>query len=207
MLGKSTPNLDAFIKEIKYHLKDEGVNCCLRKVRRCKEGLSGYFQLDPIPELFVAMKAPHWQAILVHEYCHFLQYIENEDVFNQYNKSKDVLLLDSHLNEQKRMDNALKYKAVKLTVDMELSCENRVIKLIRAHKLEIDIKEYIKNGNAYLYWHYCLLHKDKWTNKDVRKGYTSKVLGHMPIKYNKDPGKYLDPSPKHMALIEKHYLT
>jgi hypothetical protein len=133
-----------------------GINIKLKNVKylRFKGSTStylGYFCCTS-RTIVVAAKNPCYQEVLIHEYCHYLQWRENADVWLRcYPKYKtdslnlfDDWLLGSRVHKVKKHIAAVR--------DLELDCEQRAAWLMRKNKFG-DVSSYIRKANAYVLWH------------------------------------------------------
>lgn len=127
--------------------------------------VSGYFADKPEPLLACAIGKPveQWFEILVHESCHMDQWIEQGEVW-------DDLYLNGH-DCDKEMDEWLSGKEfteeeaayfIRIMQTLEIDCEKRAIEKIKHLNLSIDITNYIKKANSYLFFYTVMLQTKKW---------------------------------------------
>ena len=150
------------------------------------DGYGGWFSTDIGEEEFVVAMKHHMSfEILLHEYCHFLQWKYDRRLWEKSNLTYDVLfdwisfpsLKDSadikdcdYTNEQ--LDQSLHD-----ILEIEHDCEKRAIKLATNNPIEdFDLDKYKRAVNAYL-WSYHL-------NRELRQRpknpiYTPRVLESM----------------------------
>lgn len=110
-----------------------------------------FFNDDPKPELYVNYFSEHiddWFTIYIHEYGHFLQWKNEWEKWEPYNKY--VVSMNSYLDNE---NNTVTRKTVRKIQEIEIDCEKKVLKLIKKHKLHIDVAEYTQNTNLYIYCH------------------------------------------------------
>ena len=112
--------------------------------------VGGYFSWTE-REIVIDMNS-NWLETLAHEFSHLLilkqtsrrenniQYKSSDMMFSWLSKERELTL--SEIN--------FYIDVVKL---MELECERKTIELIKQFDLPIDIPTYIKNANAYLFYH------------------------------------------------------
>lgn len=127
--------------------------------------VAGYFD-DNKMELGCAIGKPvnEWLQILVHEYCHVEQWIEQcPDWKKLKNKDADILI-DSWLSG-KSFQHKKVIEAMELVKNIELDCEIRSTKMIQFYNLPIDIDLYIRKANSYIYLHAIMLHTRTWPDK------------------------------------------
>lgn len=156
------------------------------------DGYGGWFGNDVDEEEFVvAMKHPMGFEILIHEYCHFLQWKYARDFWESSTEYYDTLfdwIADPTLIvSEEDLD-----KSFKTILTIEHDCESRVLKLIKNNPIEdFDTDKYIRAVNAYL-WSYHI-------NRELRTRpknpiYSDRVLPHMPNIFNSNLDYYLDNS-------------
>jgi hypothetical protein len=140
---------------------------------------SGYFSEDE-KKICVSMKSKDFIGILAHEYSHLRQYIENEELYNYYSKSyiKVFQWLDGARVQkiQHHLDNSLL---------LELDCEKRSVDLMKNFDLGVDIKDYIKRANAYIYFWKYLKYSRKWCNPYNTPSNNESLVSAMPSRFLK----------------------
>lgn len=93
-----------------------------------------------------------FNSLLLHEFCHALQYIE-----------KDIdELVDEWLNFKIEIEKTKLKEYIDLLLNVELDCEIRVVELIKKNKFDLDIDLYTKKGNSYLLFYKKMLQVRKW---------------------------------------------
>lgn len=110
---------------------------------------SGFFD-DQTKQLKVGTDREEdiWLGVLVHEFCHLLQYLDNHPYF------EDEIYADEEFDqwlEGKSVDDIS--EKIKKVRDLELDCEQRSVELIEKFNLPIDVEEYIRMSNAYVLSH------------------------------------------------------
>jgi hypothetical protein len=163
------------------------------------DGFGGWFGAEEgEKELVVALKHHMGFEILIHEYCHFLQWKYDRKLWDKSQLTYDVLfdwinypvfvyspfIKDCKISEQE-LDQSLHD-----ILELEHDCEKRVLKLVKNCPIEdFDTDKYIRAANAYL-WSYHI-------NRELRKRsknpiYSERVLEHMPNTFNPELSFYLD---------------
>jgi hypothetical protein len=166
-----------FLKDIKSHCKQHDTKIILQKTKHMfYEGICINGVFDSYSRTIkVAINKKHndWLHILVHEYAHFTQHIEDAPVWkNGYYKGKDVNALAFEWEKDNKMEKRVATICISKSIDIELDCEKRALKLIKKYNLPIDRVKYIQQANAYLYAYTYLLNNKKW----LRYTYENKAL-------------------------------
>ncbi len=173
-----------FIEFVKSECKKYGVVLSLRNTRYVKAGekikASGYFD-ESVPTLVCAIKKSDFLPILVHEYAHLTQWVDQIPIWKKSYKSlikvnewlcgKEVRSIKDHLA---------------VCRDLELDNEKRSVKIIKKHRLPIDVKDYTRRANAYVQFYNYLAISRKWSDSK-NTPYTNRVLIEaMPCRFNMD---------------------
>ena len=178
------------VKFVKNHLSQNGVKLIIGRGRYVNVGgfrCDGYFD-ESEKIIKVAKKDPNFLETLLHEYCHFLQWIHKTKIFKQ--SDKYCLIVEQWLNG-KPYSKKLVRRAFYWVRKMERECEQIAAKLIDRYELPIDKERYIKNANCYIYAHFFMEQKRKYSaftknpfkNKSVQKVMPTnfKALSHQTI--------------------------
>ncbi len=172
---------DRFVRYVRNHLKEYGFKLYLGKGKEVnsKEGWrsSGFFCLES-RVIAVGTGAPQFIETLVHEYAHFLQWLDST---NSLLEREDTAArhVSDYLHGNKGKLNLTLRKSFQKVMEFERDAEMRAVKCIVTHKLNIPIEMYIKRANLYIYSHYLymLLRKYSW-KKNPNK--SCKVIAEMP---------------------------
>jgi hypothetical protein len=191
---KLTKNDKKFIELVKSECKKHKVSCKLKDVKYLKPTPSikctGYFD-DENRTLQVAMKQRDSFEVLVHEYGHLTQWVEEVPV---YTKATKYLLAVDKWIEGTDLPNAVVDAAIQGCVDLELDNEKRSLKLIQKYNLNIDKELYVKKANAYLYFYHWMRQTRKWSGPNNLPYRNKKIIEAMPTtfrgKYDKLPKKF-----------------
>ena len=177
-----------FIKHVKQECKKHNIKCVLKNTKTVKltddnDRCSGYFDEE---NLVVAMNRPDALQILVHEYCHLTQWVEQCDswVASVKNESHDKLyrwLAGEDIKDIK--------KAISICRDLELDNEKRAIKMIKRFNLPIDIDIYIKKANAYVQYYNYLPISRKWCSPKNTPYKNNRLVELMSSKFNMNYNK------------------
>jgi hypothetical protein len=110
-----------------------------------------------------------WFGILIHEYCHFLQWYENSKIWEEFDRQDFTF--------ENAISNPKKFKKeILVLLKLELDCEKRAIKIIKNNKL-FCTKEYTKFANAILYKYGYLYVNNIWPNSGEKY---KAIAGHCP---------------------------
>lgn len=177
-------------------LLDQGFSVLLHNKENL-DGYGGWFDAED-KEFVVALKHHMGFEILLHEYCHFIQWKTDRKLWDKSQLTYDVLfdwvnypkfhyglpLKDYDVSPEK-LDQSLHD-----ILEIEHDCEKRVLKLVKNCPIEdFDTDKYIRAANAYL-WSYHLNRELRMRPKNPI--YSTRVLEHMPNTFNPDLSFYLD---------------
>lgn len=171
-----------FLHYVRGKCKKHGVSLKLKPVTYIKvDGIrcSGYFD-DSERVMVVAMKNKLALEILVHEFCHLTQFIDNCPPWKNIGDSLDKL---TKWLEGKRVNNI--HKHINAIRDMELDNEKRTVEMIKLFNLDISIKDYIKRANSYIYFYNWIKKSRRWSNPKNSPYKNENVLRIMPDRFQK----------------------
>lgn len=191
---------NAFIAKAINQLLDDGFSIRLPMTKSIDGKYGGYFSADlPTKEFVVAMKRDCSFEIFVHEYCHYLQWKFHRKFFNAKSNGCDVLFswLDGKRFSKKRVK-----QAVKDVIELEWHCESLVCSLIKKYKLDIDIDNYIRGANCYLFFYHTVEKTKSWCSNN-RSPY-SKALRKLASTKLKSLDFYLDSNNYDIKLQKRH---
>ncbi len=130
---------------------------------------SGFFS-DFSRELAVAIDRPaKWiVATLVHEECHFDQWLDENSVWYDHEVSQKFDLFFQWLNGQIELKNP--GDAAKKAVCIESDCEKRALKKIKKRWSHmINPEDYAMSANAYLFSYLYMAHSRNWIKAKLRR--------------------------------------
>jgi hypothetical protein len=151
-----------------------------------KSKCSGLFYMDSKdnPIIKVAkgsLSEEEWFGVLLHEYCHFLQWRDDSKLWNNF--------CNHDITYSQIILKPAKYKKELIALmELEINCEKRVVNIIKNNKL-FNYKTYVQSANAILYKYAVLYKYHKWPD-DNRK--YKKVQDFCPIKILKSYKEYLE---------------
>jgi len=140
--------------------------------------VSGYFD-ETERVIRIGAKRSDWFPLFLHEYCHFCQWKEGK-----FTDLDDIEDLDDWYKPDCLYDYETAEQLTRLYQKVELDCEKRVVRLIRKHKLPIDVEDYIRQANAYVYLYNLALEKKQWIGKGPSG--SKKLKGLSPPTFQRD---------------------
>jgi len=122
---------------------------------------NGYFDEDE-KILVVKKNHPEEIQILLHEYCHMTQWIDQIDLWNDLEKLE--MEFDVWLDKKVEYSPEVVAKDIDHLVALEKDCEERVLKLIEDFSLHdiVNTKIYVQKALAYLSFYYTLPTIRRW---------------------------------------------
>lgn len=147
-----------FIHHVQCHLEEYNFKLIFANSLQVNTGTgfrcSGLF--DETKKIIrVAKKSDNWLETLVHEYCHFLDYLESSNhQLAKEDKALDICekYVRGDIYPSKRVILAFRTAA-----HMEWKCDRRAVKIIQDWNLPINTTTYIREANLYVYLYhlYC----------------------------------------------------
>jgi hypothetical protein len=144
-----------FVSFVKKHLAQYGMKLVIGRGKLVNVGgyrCEGYFD-ESKKIIKIAANCTNFLETLVHEYCHFLQCINNSKIY----KKSDLAgyIIDTWFRGQEYSPEKIK-RAFFLVRAMERDCEKRAVKVIKKFNLKIDSKLYAKKAHCYIYSHFMM---------------------------------------------------
>lgn len=171
-----------FVRHVRKHLREHGCRLVMGRGREVNCGgyrTSGYFN-DGDGEIRVGRKASLWFETLLHEYCHFLQWIEKSPVYRRSDKSNAII--DNWFNG-KQYSNKVIDRSFDVVREMERDCEMRTIRLIKKHNLPVNVERYTRMANCYIYAHYFMREYRKFWPFETDLMHSPNVISQMPANF------------------------
>lgn len=140
--------------------------------------------------------------ILVHEFSHMEQWIDKDPCYTKHliGGYESSTIMSEWLNGREYDYKTVK-KAIDILRDCELDCERRVIKNIEKYKLDINVKKYCKEANAYILFYNYIIRKRRWEYKESPSSIIE-ILDEMPD--NLFSLNYTKLLPEHRKLFDNH---
>ncbi len=141
-------------------------------------------------------------SIFLHEYSHFIQWKTKSHYWigEEYNNAYQEYF------EFKGIENQLKYQH--LIQEVEQDCDKIAVNLIKKHMLDIDIDQYIRESNWYIWMYNIVSELNKWPN--MRYINMQEMCNICPKKfieksrYNRLPAKFLHQIDKTLLIKSKN---
>lgn len=174
------------VNDIRKYATKHGVKLSLEKSQRvvakgetCE--CNGYFDAED-KLMVVAIDKPknEWLPILIHESCHLDQFIDNNYLWQKW--SVGYTMFFDWLGGGVELDNKTLKLCAQDIIDCEKDCEMRTIKKIKKYNLDINVRDYIRGANIYLYsFKYMMLSK-KWKDGIYLN---KELISHSPSTFQK----------------------
>jgi hypothetical protein len=153
-----------FISKAVCELLEDGFSLRLPMTRSIEGKYGGWFSGEAKEKEFVvAMKRDCAFEIFVHEYCHYLQWKERPEFYNNKARGCDIVFdwLDGTDYSDKKLANAFAN-----VIELEWDCERLALQLIKRYKLPIDPKKYTRGANCYLFFYHTVHELRGWTSNN-----------------------------------------
>jgi hypothetical protein len=163
---------------------------------------SGYFESPNVDKntpavLVYAERHPDAPLILVHEYAHMTQWLDELPLW--HSAADSIELVDLWL-EGEEIDSINEH--IRNALNLELDNEKRSVSLIKEWGLLIDPVEYIKKSNAYLQFYLYLMETRKWSSPERSPYMVKEVVEAMSPDFDMDYSK-LDPKIRQIFIDSK----
>jgi hypothetical protein len=158
-----------FVKHVRKHLEEYGFSLTLGRGKKVNVGnarCDGYFiygRTKKERKIRVAKRGQTWIYVLAHEYCHFLQWLDQPEQFTKkLDESQDIVNNVSVGFVNKNWTGKQIRNAFRMVAENERDCERRTVKLLEKWGISFNKDMYIKKANLYVYLHhmwmesYCL---------------------------------------------------
>ena len=168
-----------FVRFVRQHLAQYGMKLIIGRGKFVNSGNSrceGYFH-ECEKVIRIAGTNQYFLQTLVHEYGHFLQYINQVEVYKKSDKAG--IIVENWFNGKDYDKKTLK-RAFLLVRAMERDCEKRALKIIDEFNLKIDKKLYAKRANCYIYTHFLMEKTRKYGTYKKSPYFSKYVLKIMP---------------------------
>ena len=186
---KYTPNEKDFIDFVKSECEKYNVKCDLRNTKFVKMTgsmkCSGWFD-ETAPELVCSMNRVDWIQILVHEYAHLTQWVDNTSLWQQACDSLSIVWdwLDG-------VDAEDIEKHIDVARELEMDNDKRAVKIIKKFDLNVDIENYIQRSNAYHQFYNWMKITRRWCKPSNSPYKNENIINVMPKTFIKNGERFL----------------
>lgn len=168
---------------------------------------NGYFRELPAPELVFCTGQPEdqWLRVLIHEYCHMRQWIDQCAAWTALwvRETVDTTdLIDLWLDYVIEAPQERLKQWVQLSLDNELDCEQRAARLIKKQGLPLYIPDYIRRANAYVMFYHVMRKYRRWYDIGKEPYNVEEVWSQMPENFGELD--YTQLSAEHERLYLRH---
>jgi len=109
----------------------------------------------------VARGRPDWLDILIHEYAHFRQWVEQPaGVYNA--DARASIVVADYLHRGKTPEPAVLRRAFTRVMAFERDAEMRAVAVAKAWGLPVDYAAYARFANLYIYSHHLMRDTGRW---------------------------------------------
>ena len=172
-----------FVQHIREHLEEYGGKLIVGTGKEVNTGegirASGLFNDNPVV-IRVAKNCKDFIGVLAHEYAHFLQWLDCPKNIQSADDNAGIVFFE-WLSGQDYESRDVQ-RAMTRIMAMERDAERRAVSIIKHFDLNVDIEDYIKKANCYIYMHWIMRERRSWNYrrgaKDPMK--SRKLIGMMP---------------------------
>lgn len=169
-----TPAQERFVGRAVRHLTEYGTRVVLDPVAKSDDYGRGYYESGEDRtarggELCLAAGAPvdEWLPILVHEYAHFLQQLDEDAgvpvAYPIVDGEQIRRWYQATSTDKPRRMSARRFRELTLSQQAtEIDADHRAVELMREHRLGINIRDYIRASNAYHLFFSLLAETRRW---------------------------------------------
>lgn len=189
---KLNKNVSRFISHVEEHLSQWGVRIIWGRGRsvHCYGYTSAGFFCDEDKVIKIASKNTFWLDTIVHEYAHFLQWIEGSHLFRKSGHA--IHNVDQWFNREEITKKRLS-RSFYIIRSMERDCEIRACRLARKFDLPIRKEGYAKRANLYIYTHWIMEEKRKFWAYKKDPMQSKYILSLMPNNFRMHTHKRIPP--------------
>jgi hypothetical protein len=190
-------NTQQFVKYVKSECRANGIKVELRKrkylVLSGNIKCSGYFDSECM-KLVVAIDRQDWLPILVHEFGHFTQWMDD---------CKEWRTSGTSLNDIDEWLGGKEVPNIKKSLgkcrDLELDNEKRSVAIIKAWDLPVDTKTYTQKANAYVQFYNWMYFTRRWCTPENSPYKNPAIYKEMPTTFKMN---YKQMSPKYKKVFQ-----
>jgi hypothetical protein len=202
-MGKLKSEVSKFVEQVRTELVSYGFRLCFGRGKLVNGGgwrAAGYF-CDRERLIRVARGRSDWLDILIHEYAHFRQWVEQ--AAHVYNADAAAsITVANYLHGGKTPAPAVLRRAFSRVMAMERDAEMRAVRIAKAHGLPIDEERYARHANLYIYSHHLMRDTGVWrAGSDPHRSW--RIVDMMPSTFKAQPHRSI-PAPVYAAL-SRHF--
>lgn len=175
---------------IKSYCHDHGISVLLGDKNDVDSGdgvgCSGYFEAtEKVLAVAVGKSVHRWLPILMHEFCHAKQYMEDPKWFLRCSTSESLLFEWAYGKREMKRPTMMKH--LKLCIEIERDCEDRAVALIKKFKIAsvVPVADYARKANAYLYFWRYFADTRQWYERGNPPYEQKELCGLMPSEIQK----------------------
>lgn len=162
-MAKLEPEVSKFVEQVRTELVSYGFRLCFGRGRLVNGGgwrAAGYF-CDRERVIRVARGRSDWLDILIHEYAHFRQWVEQPaGVYNA--DAAACIVVEGYLHRGKTPTPAVLRRAFGRVMAMERDAEMRAVRIAKTYSLPIDEEQYARHANLYIYSYHLMRDTGRW---------------------------------------------
>ncbi len=182
-----------FVSHVRKHLSEWGFRLVFGRGKEVNCGMArcrGYFD-EESKVVKVARGGKGWLSILVHEYCHYLQWLDGTS--RSSTVVSDANGTASDWLEGKEFSARKVKRAFRVIRENERDCERRAVALIQKFGLPIDVEFYAKTANLYIYFWTTVEQKRKWNWSKRNMLSSRRLINIMPVHFRRRSYEKLPP--------------
>lgn len=192
-------HVNAFMKHVKNHLSEYGMKVIWGRGMSVHCGgytSSAYFSEEE-KMIKIAKNNDLWLESLVHEYGHFIQWVNSSPI---YAKSDKAIINVEKWFLRKKMSKMKITKSFQILREMERNCEMIASKTAKRFKLPINKFGYAKRANIYIYSHWVMEEKKKFWSYRIDPFRSRYILSLVPNDFRTQTHKKIPEKIKHALL-------
>ena len=162
-MGRLKPEIKKFVEQVKAELHSYGFRLYFGSGRNVNGGgwRSVGFFCDRQRVVKVARGRPDWLDILIHEYAHFRQWVEQPATVYNADATASIIV-HNYLHQGRAATPGVLRKAFTRVMAFERDAEMRALRIAKQYHLPIDEKRYARFANLYIYSHHLMRDTGRW---------------------------------------------
>ena len=150
-------------------------------------GVGGYFSEGDEPVLSLALGAPTWAETLIHEFAHLTQWANQSDCWTSgtlHDGTDAGTLIDYWYAGHIELSAEQQTRYFSSLIWVEIDAERRAVKMIKKHKIPIDVKLYCQRANAYVMGYHEFRRRRSWSIPGKAPYLIDDLVNAMPTNLN-----------------------